>query len=151
MSLTIVQVDAFTNRPFAGNPAAVCVLSVPRDERWMQDVAREMNLSETAFLHPADDGYARLRLRIALLRAAGWCSRGPGHRIGALRARAVLERAPQQDRDDGLPGVAARWRGARTLEWRARDARGPGRDRVAGRARGHLTGSRWGRGSECVA
>jgi len=58
MSLTIVQVDAFTNRPFAGNPAAVCVLSVPRDERWMQDVAREMNLSETAFLHPADDGYA---------------------------------------------------------------------------------------------
>src|SRR5256884_5026439 len=47
----------------------------------------------------------------------------------------VLERAPQQDRDDGLPGVAARWRGARTLEWRARDARGPGRDRVAGRAR----------------
>ena len=58
MPLTIVQVDAFTNRPFAGNPAAVCVLAAPRDEHWMQDVAREMNLSETAFLHPADDGYA---------------------------------------------------------------------------------------------
>ena len=58
MPLKIVQVDAFTNRPFAGNPAAVCVLPTPRDERWMQDVAREMNLSETAFLQPAEDGYA---------------------------------------------------------------------------------------------
>src|SRR5438128_7364959 len=60
MGLTIVQVDAFTSTPFAGNPAAVCVLPAPRDERWMQDVAREMNLSETAFLHPENDGY-RLR------------------------------------------------------------------------------------------
>src|ERR687887_262648 len=58
MPLTIVQVDAFTNRPFAGNPAAVCVLPAPRDERWIQDVAREMNLSETAFLHPQDASYA---------------------------------------------------------------------------------------------
>jgi len=55
-----VQVDAFTDRPFAGNPAAVCILPAPRDERWMQDVAREMNLSETAFLHPENSGY-RLR------------------------------------------------------------------------------------------
>jgi PhzF family phenazine biosynthesis protein len=60
MGLTIVQVDAFTARPFAGNPAAVCVLPGPRDAAWMQDVAREMNLSETAFLHAADGGY-RLR------------------------------------------------------------------------------------------
>src|SRR6266704_361033 len=57
MSLKIVQVDAFTNRPFGGNPAAVCVLPAPRDEQWMQDVAREMILSETAFLHPRNDGY----------------------------------------------------------------------------------------------
>ncbi len=57
MNLPIVQVDAFTNRPFAGNPAAVCVLPGPRDADWMQAVAREMNLSETAFLHPQDDGY----------------------------------------------------------------------------------------------
>ncbi|HEU5262962.1 MAG TPA: PhzF family phenazine biosynthesis protein [Gemmatimonadales bacterium] len=57
MGPTIVQVDAFTDTPFAGNPAAVCVLPAPRDARWMQDVARELNLSETAFLHPADDGY----------------------------------------------------------------------------------------------
>jgi len=58
MGLRIVQVDAFTDRPFSGNPAAVCILPAPRDERWMQDVAREMNLSETAFLHAAGDGYA---------------------------------------------------------------------------------------------
>jgi PhzF family phenazine biosynthesis protein len=49
MSLRISQVDAFTDRKYAGNPAAVCVLSEPADERWMQDVAAEMNLSETAF------------------------------------------------------------------------------------------------------
>src|SRR5256714_14787391 len=60
MGLTIVQVDAFTSTPFAGNPAAVCVLPAARDERWMQDVAREMNLSETAFLLAENTGY-RLR------------------------------------------------------------------------------------------
>ena len=60
MGLPLLQVDAFTDRPFAGNPAGVCVLPAPRDERWMQDVAREMNLSETAFLHSERDGY-RLR------------------------------------------------------------------------------------------
>jgi PhzF family phenazine biosynthesis protein len=57
MSVRIVQVDAFTNRPFAGNPAAVCVLPEPRPDQWLRDVAREMNLSETAFLTPQDGGY----------------------------------------------------------------------------------------------
>lgn len=60
MGQRIVQVDAFADRPFAGNPAAVCIMAGPRDERWMQDVAREMNLSETSFLHREEDGY-RLR------------------------------------------------------------------------------------------
>jgi predicted PhzF superfamily epimerase YddE/YHI9 len=60
MGILITQVDAFTDKPFAGNPAAVCVLSAPADERWMRNVASEMNLSETAFLHPERDGY-RLR------------------------------------------------------------------------------------------
>ena len=46
----IIQVDAFTDRPFAGNPAAVCVLAAAAEERWMQQVAGEMNLSETAYL-----------------------------------------------------------------------------------------------------
>jgi PhzF family phenazine biosynthesis protein len=49
MPTRITQVDAFTERRYAGNPAAVCVLSEPADERWMQDVAAEMNLSETAY------------------------------------------------------------------------------------------------------
>lgn len=60
MSLPLFKVDAFTNRPFAGNPAAVCVLNEPREASWMQDVAREMNLSETAFVQKQADGY-RLR------------------------------------------------------------------------------------------
>src|SRR3954470_6476670 len=57
MPIRIVQVDAFTNRPFGGNPAAVCVLREPRPDQWLRDVAREMNLSETAFLTPHDGGY----------------------------------------------------------------------------------------------
>lgn len=56
-TFTISQVDAFSDRPFAGNPAAVCVLAEAADERWMQAVAAEMNLSETAFLVPQADGY----------------------------------------------------------------------------------------------
>ncbi|MGD2270107.1 MAG: PhzF family phenazine biosynthesis protein [Desulfobacterales bacterium] len=57
MEQEIYQVDAFTDTPYAGNPAAVCILSTPGDEGWMQNIAREMNLSETAFLHEKDDGY----------------------------------------------------------------------------------------------
>jgi PhzF family phenazine biosynthesis protein len=57
MPLPIVQVDAFTAKPFGGNPAAVCVLPAARDAIWMQNVAREMNLSETAFLVRNGDGF----------------------------------------------------------------------------------------------
>lgn len=60
MRQAITQVDAFTAEPYRGNPAAVCVLDGPGEERWLRDVAREMNLSETAFLYQEDDGY-RLR------------------------------------------------------------------------------------------
>lgn len=51
------QVDAFTDRPFAGNPAAVCLLATPADPAWMQQVAREMNLAETAFIVRQTDGF----------------------------------------------------------------------------------------------
>jgi predicted PhzF superfamily epimerase YddE/YHI9 len=57
MEQQIYQVDAFTDRPFAGNPAAVCPLDAPRSEAWMQNVAAEMNLAETAFLLPQEDGW----------------------------------------------------------------------------------------------
>jgi PhzF family phenazine biosynthesis protein len=60
MSIPIFQVDAFTDKPFAGNPAAVCILPDPRDDAWHQAVAAEMNLSETAFLTKEADGF-RLR------------------------------------------------------------------------------------------
>lgn len=57
MGQIIIQVDAFTDEPFCGNPAAVCILAEARDEQWMQAVALEMNLSETAFAVATDDGY----------------------------------------------------------------------------------------------
>jgi len=57
MGTPITQVDAFTDKPFGGNPAAVCILPAPAEERWMQNVAGEMNLSETAFLQPERDGF----------------------------------------------------------------------------------------------
>ncbi len=58
MSQPITVVDAFADRPFSGNPAAVVILSGPAPEEWMRLVAREMNLAETAFLHPSEDGFA---------------------------------------------------------------------------------------------
>ncbi|MBE9075902.1 PhzF family phenazine biosynthesis protein [Romeria aff. gracilis LEGE 07310] len=58
MGLTIVQVDAFAAQPFEGNPAAVCVVAQPLDDGLMQAIAMEMNLSETAFLYPLEDGYS---------------------------------------------------------------------------------------------
>jgi len=57
MGHRLVQVDAFTDRPFAGNPAAVCLLDAPAEADWMQRVAAEMNLSETAFLTRRPGGF----------------------------------------------------------------------------------------------
>ena len=57
----ITVVDAFTTVPFAGNPAAVCVLKQEQSAAWMQSVAKEMNLSETAFLLPQGENVYRLR------------------------------------------------------------------------------------------
>jgi len=57
MSQEIIQIDSFTDKPFAGNPAAVCLMEKAADPEWMQQVAREMNVSETAFLYPIDGGY----------------------------------------------------------------------------------------------
>lgn len=53
----LLQIDAFSDRAFAGNPAAVCLLEGPADAAWMQSVASEMNLSETAFLHRDGGGW----------------------------------------------------------------------------------------------
>jgi predicted PhzF superfamily epimerase YddE/YHI9 len=58
MAIPILHIDAFTDQPFGGNPAAVCLLDGPADEAWMQNVAMEMNLSETAFVHPISEGWS---------------------------------------------------------------------------------------------
>lgn len=57
MTTFLYVVDAFAAAPFTGNPAAVCILDAPAEEGWMQSVAREMNLAETAFLSPIEGGY----------------------------------------------------------------------------------------------
>jgi PhzF family phenazine biosynthesis protein len=57
LSMKIYHVDAFTAKAFKGNPAAVCLLEYPKVDTWMQSVAMEMNLSETAFLIRQGDGY----------------------------------------------------------------------------------------------
>jgi PhzF family phenazine biosynthesis protein len=60
MAVPIFQVDAFTEEPFKGNPAGVCLIPGPKDAGWMQNVAAEMNLAETAFPCPEGEGF-RLR------------------------------------------------------------------------------------------
>ena len=57
MRQPIIQVDAFTDEAFRGNPAAICIVEEDADEEWMQALALEMNLSETAYLLRKDDGY----------------------------------------------------------------------------------------------
>ncbi|HET6175424.1 MAG TPA: PhzF family phenazine biosynthesis protein [Candidatus Sulfotelmatobacter sp.] len=54
MRIPLYQVDAFTNQPFAGNPAGVCPLSVWLDDEGLRKVAAENNLSATAFFVPRD-------------------------------------------------------------------------------------------------
>ncbi|HEX9458736.1 MAG TPA: PhzF family phenazine biosynthesis protein [Thermoanaerobaculia bacterium] len=56
--MRLLQIDAFTSAPFKGNPAAVCFMDGARDDQWMASVAAEMNLAETAFLSPREDGWS---------------------------------------------------------------------------------------------
>lgn len=56
--MPVYTVDAFAAVPFEGNPAAVCLLDAPRPDAWMQRVAREMNLSETAFVERRDGAFS---------------------------------------------------------------------------------------------
>src|SRR5947207_15813855 len=61
MSVPLFLIDAFTDQPFAGNPAGVCLPDSNPDPKWMQEVAGEMNQAETAFLRPRADGDWDLR------------------------------------------------------------------------------------------
>ncbi len=60
MGFPIFQVNAFTDELFSGNPAGVCIISEPKNAKWMQSVARELNFPETAFLLKDGEGF-RLR------------------------------------------------------------------------------------------
>ncbi|OPL15581.1 MAG: isomerase [delta proteobacterium MLS_D] len=57
MNIPLYHIDAFTSTVFSGNPAAVCILDHWIDDGLLQSIAMENNLSETAFLVPADDGF----------------------------------------------------------------------------------------------
>ena len=106
MGQIIYQADAFTDTPFAGNPAAVCLLAEPAGEQWMQDVASEMNLSETAFLVRREDDFD-LRWFTPTVELA-LC----GH--GTLASAHVLwetSRSQASERCERPARIWARWRG----------------------------------------
>jgi predicted PhzF superfamily epimerase YddE/YHI9 len=103
MGQAICVVDAFTDTPFAGNPAAVCVLSAPTTEAWMRGVAAEMNLSETAFLVPRPDGDHDLRWLTpsSEVDLCGHATLASAHVLGGTRrfhtASGVLTCTPGED------------------------------------------------------
>jgi PhzF family phenazine biosynthesis protein len=90
MTQIIYQVDAFTDHPFAGNPAGVCLLAQNASEAWLQAIAREMNLSETAFLVQQGPGYhLRWFTPVKEVRLCGHATLASAHILwesGALRA-----------------------------------------------------------------
>jgi len=87
MTVPIHVVDAFTDTPFRGNPAAVVVLDRPADDRWMQQVAAEMRHSETAFVSMPErdsDGTRTLRwfTPTAEVDLCGHATLATGHILG---------------------------------------------------------------------
>ena len=78
--MRLFQVDAFADAAFSGNPAAVCLLGGPAETGWMQSLAEEMNLSETAFLEPRLGGYGlRWFTPGAEVGVCGHATRARGH------------------------------------------------------------------------
>ncbi len=112
MPTPLHHVDAFTDTPFAGNPAGVCLLDAPTDEAWMAGVAAEVNLSETAFTWPLGPGRWGLRWWTPTVEVP-LC----GH--ATLAAAHVLRESGQADSDEVMTFVtaagdlAARGRGER--------------------------------------
>lgn len=95
MGQKITQVNAFTDTPFTGNPAAVCVLPAPADETWMQTLAREINVSETAFpvtgsAHCCLGPYWKTRLRKDQMLARQISARGGVVRVRVEDSRVLL-------------------------------------------------------------
>jgi PhzF family phenazine biosynthesis protein len=122
MSVPIFHVNAFTSKPFAGNPAAVCLLEREADAEWMQNVAAQMNLSETAFVSPEGDGF---RLRWCTPRVevnlCGHATLASAHVLW-LTGRLQPEQAARFLTRSGLLTVA-RLNGAMTMDFPACPAR----------------------------
>src|SRR5207237_949992 len=95
MGLPLIQVDAFTDTPFAGNPAAVCLLDGARDDAWLQAVGAEMNLPEPAFLTAPADGFGLL---VEVESAARVRALTPDlARLATVPTRGVIVTAPSDD------------------------------------------------------
>jgi PhzF family phenazine biosynthesis protein len=110
MPIPLLQVDAFTNCQYAGNPAGVCLLASPADPKWMQAVAAEMNLAETAFL--VERGEASFDLRwftpTVEVPLCGHATLAAAHALwerGVVRANQTIEFATAS-------GLLRAWRGA---------------------------------------
>lgn len=124
MSLDVYRVDSFTDRPFGGNPAGVCLLPEPREAEWMQSVAREMNLSATAFLHPASEDQGGWSLRwftaVAELELCGHATLASAHVLWEID-RLPPEKPARFHTRSGLL-TAERRNGAIELDFPARTA-----------------------------
>lgn len=107
MKARLIQVDAFTSRPFAGNPAAVCLPAEEADARWMQDVAAEMNLAETAFLSREGEGY-RLRW-FTPTQEVDLCGHATLASAHALWEEGFLQRSEDARFDTRSGRLTARW------------------------------------------
>jgi PhzF family phenazine biosynthesis protein len=113
MSQLIYQIDAFTDKPFAGNPAGVCLLPEPAEASWMQNVAREMNLSETAFLIRQPDGFdLRWFTPAAEVRLCGHATLASAHMLWQTGVLAPTEQA----RFHTLSGLLTAWQRADWIE-----------------------------------
>ena len=113
MSWVIYQVDAFADRPFSGNPAGVCILERAAPERWMQAVAAEMNVAETAFLVRRDDGTFDLRWFTPSIEVdlCGHATLASAHVLWEERVLPAGERA----RFHTKSGLLTAWREADTI------------------------------------
>ncbi|HEX4824698.1 MAG TPA: PhzF family phenazine biosynthesis protein [Candidatus Polarisedimenticolaceae bacterium] len=108
MSWKIFQVDAFADRPFAGNPAGVCLLEREAPEKWMQAVAAEMNVAETAFLVRRADGAYDLRWFTPTVEVdlCGHATLGSAHVLWEIGALSSSERAVFHTKS----GMLSAWR-----------------------------------------
>ena len=107
MGAPIFCVDAFSDRPFAGNPAAVCLLDKEADPAWMQQVAAEMNLAETAFLQKRADNDWDLRWFTPLVEVdlCGHATLASAHALWSEGIDAAAEQPASDSRQRGVGAV----------------------------------------------